>query len=156
MSRTEPNPMFPGDTYLVRVNPKSRRIPDPITGEELWDDLWYVEWCVGDDVLTSMEAVRDGLEPFMEISDDRKRWLTDLYVYHVITHPRSPYGLGLKVGDIMLVAYHGWWYTRDDNGVMTRDSGEPRIPWWPTPHEWRVAVFNTRQWARRNGMLAGL
>jgi hypothetical protein len=152
-------------TYLVRVNPRHERIIDPFTHDPIFESLHNIESCIGDDRVALLADVRAALVPFTEerYDDETRHLLADLDLYNVLSHPRSPYGLGWKpkakrkkhdhplVGQ-MHVTYRQGSYTRDDEGVLHRIKGV-KHDLWPNADTWRVNAMRVRHWARGKGLL---
>jgi hypothetical protein len=146
--------------YLVRVNPKDRGIPDPITQEPIFEALHDLEFCIGDDQVRLLSKVVDNLMSLQDghLTDDQQRLMAEATIDQVLRHPDTPYGLGLRpkhksvrrYGD-MTVIYRQRVYTRDKDGVLTRLPGSHGF--WPARDQWRVNNYRTRLWARRNGLL---
>src|SRR4051812_21732236 len=106
--------------YLLRVNPRHKRISDPITQRPIFEALHNIESCIGDDQVRRLSEVRESLMAFTNdrLTDDKRHLLAEGDLWTVLRHPQSPYGLAWrprkksrrKSAD-MLVVYRGRQFT---------------------------------------------
>lgn len=160
----DPTPlMFPDaggyKLHLMRVKPRNKRLMDPITHAPIFEALWEVDTCMGDDVWVPLAELRERLLPFTDETRplDERLFMADLTISQVLSHPQTPYGLGAEGGPDNvhpdIVYWRSGTYSRADDGVLTLVTGIPRHTIWSDARRWRTGTWLTRRWARREGLL---
>ena len=164
MTDNDATPLFFPDTvfgtaHLMRVKPRNKHLIDPITHDSIFQSLWEVDTCMGDDVWLPLTEVRDRMLPFHEWPNalGARLLLADATIRQVLAHPQTPYGLGIHGGPdsahLDLVFWRSGTYRRSEAGVLTRVKGQPRHDLWPDASTWRKAQWAARLLARRQGLL---